>query len=90
MQLSTQIKPISYLKSHTAQIVKDLTESREPMVITQNGEATLVVIDVKSFEERESTLALLKLLALGNREIEQGKFQDAESVFTNLDAADLP
>jgi prevent-host-death family protein len=90
MQLSTQIKPISYLKSHTAQIVKDLTESREPMVITQNGEATLVVIDVKSFEERENTLALLKLLALGNREIEQGKFQDAESVFTNLDAADHP
>jgi prevent-host-death family protein len=88
MQLSTQIKPISYLKSHTAQIVKDLTESREPMVITQNGEATLVVIDVKSFEERENTLALLKLLALGNREIEQGKFQDAESVFAILDAAD--
>ena len=90
MQLSTQIKPISYLKSHTAQIVKDLTASREPMVITQNGEATLVVIDVKSFEERENTLALLKLLALGNREIEQGKFQNAESVFASIDAADLP
>jgi len=90
MKLSTQIKPISYLKSHTAQIVKDLTESREPMVITQNGEATLVVIDVKSYEERENTLALLKLLALGNREIEQGKFKDAESVFASLDATDLP
>jgi len=56
MKLSTQIKPISYLKSHTAQIVKELSESREPMVITQNGEATLVVIDVKSYEERENTL----------------------------------
>ncbi|MEY4737553.1 MAG: hypothetical protein RL302_1872 [Pseudomonadota bacterium] len=89
MKLSTQIKPISYLKSHTAQIVKELTESREPMVITQNGEATLVVIDVKSYEERENTLALLKLLALGNREIEQGKFRDAEDVFASLDAADL-
>jgi prevent-host-death family protein len=89
MQLSTQIKPISYLKSHTAQIVKDLAASRKPMVITQNGEATLVVIDVKSYEERENTLALLKLLALGNREIEQGKFQEAESVFADLDAADL-
>jgi prevent-host-death family protein len=89
MKLSTQIKPISYLKSHTAQIVKELTESREPMVITQNGEATLVVIDVKSYEERENTLALLKLLALGNREIEQGKFRDAEDVFASLDASDL-
>jgi PHD/YefM family antitoxin component YafN of YafNO toxin-antitoxin module len=60
----------------------------QPMVITQNGEATLVVIDVKSYEERENTLALLKLLALGNREIEQGQFRDAEDVFASLDAAD--
>lgn len=89
MKLSTQIKPISYLKSHTAQIVKELADSRQPMVITQNGEATLVVIDVKSFEERENTLALLKILAMGNKEIEQGKLKDAEAVFADLDRADL-
>jgi prevent-host-death family protein len=86
MQLHTHIKPISYLKSHTAQIVRELTESREPMVITQNGEATLVVIDVKSYQEREETLALLKVLAMGNREIEQGRFRDAEDVFARMDA----
>jgi len=89
MKLSTQIKPISYLKSHTAQIVKELADSRQPMVITQNGEATLVVIDVKSYEERENTLALLKILAMGNQEIEHGKFRDAEAVFADLDKADL-
>ena len=89
MKLPTQIKPISYLKSHTAQIVKELTVSRQPMVITQNGEATLVVMDVKSFEEHEQTLALLKLLAMGNKEIEQGKFRDADAVFSDLDKADL-
>lgn len=89
MKLSTHIKPISYLKSHTAQIVKELTESREPMVITQNGEATLVVIDVKSYEERENTLALLKILALGSRELEQGSYRDAEDVFASIDKLDL-
>ncbi|EJN29407.1 prevent-host-death family protein [Pseudomonas sp. GM78] len=88
MKLSSQIKPISYLKSHTAEIVKTLTESREPLVITQNGEAKLVVMDVKSFEEQEDTMALLKLLAMGNREIEEGKFRDAEDVFADLDKAD--
>ncbi|NUU36789.1 type II toxin-antitoxin system Phd/YefM family antitoxin [Pseudomonas sp. C2B4] len=88
MKLSSQIKPISYLKSHTAEIVKTLTESREPLVITQNGEAKLVVMDVKSFEEQEDTMALLKLLAMGNREIEDGKFRDAEDVFADLDRAD--
>ncbi|ATE80139.1 type II toxin-antitoxin system Phd/YefM family antitoxin [Pseudomonas sp. CT11-2] len=88
MKLSSQIKPISYLKSHTAEIVKTITENREPLVITQNGEAKLVVMDVKSFEEQEDTMALLKLLAMGNREIEEGKFRDAEDVFADLDKAD--
>jgi prevent-host-death family protein len=88
MKLSSQIKPISYLKSHTAEIVKTLTESREPLVITQNGEAKLVVMDIRSFEEQEDTMALLKLLAMGNREIEEGKFRDAEDVFAEMDRAD--
>jgi prevent-host-death family protein len=88
MKLSSQIKPISYLKSHAAEIVKTITESREPLVITQNGEAKLVVMDVKSFEEQEDTMTLLKLLAMGNREIEEGKFRDAEDVFAELDRAD--
>ncbi|WP_432754918.1 type II toxin-antitoxin system Phd/YefM family antitoxin [Pseudomonas sp. WMBT8] len=85
MKFSSQIKPISYLKSHTAEIVKNLTESREPLVITQNGEAKLVVMDVKSFEEQAETMALLKLLALGNRQIELGQFEDMEDVFAELD-----
>ncbi len=88
MKLSSQIKPISYLKSHTAEIVKNLTESLEPLVITQNGEAKLVVMDVKSFEEQAETMALLKLLALGSRQIELGQFQDMEDVFAELDKDD--
>lgn len=88
MKFSTQVKPVSYLKSHAADIIKELTEQREPMLITQNGEAKLVVMDVKSYEEQEETLALLKILALGNREIEQGKFRNVEDVFAELDKAD--
>jgi prevent-host-death family protein len=90
MKLSSQIKPISYLKSHTAQIVTELTASREPLVITQNGEATMVVMDVRSFEERENTLALLKILALGQHEIATGEYRDAADVFADLDRVDLP
>lgn len=85
MKFSTQVKPISYLKSHAAEIIRDITETRKPMLITQNGEAKLVVMDVRSYEEHEETLALLKLLALGNREIEQGHFRAADEVFAGLD-----
>jgi prevent-host-death family protein len=88
MKLSSHVKPISYLKSHAAEIIKDLSESREPMLITQNGEAKLVVIDVKSYEEQMETFALLKILALGSREIERGEFTDVDEVFAALDGAD--
>lgn len=88
MKLSTQVKPISYLKSHAADIVKEISESREPMLITQNGEAKLVVMDVRSYEDYEQTLALLKILSLGNREIEQGRFRSAGDVFADLDRED--
>ena len=90
MNFSTQVKPISYLKSHAADIVKTLSDTREPLVITQNGEAKLVVMDVRSFEEQDATLALLKVLALGNREIEQGQFRSADDVFADLDQEDAP
>lgn len=85
MKFSSHVKPISYLKSHAADIVKDLTESREPMLITQNGEAKLVVMDVRSYEEHEETLALLKILALGNREIEAGQYRAAAEVFAEFE-----
>lgn len=89
MKYSTQVKPISYPKSHAAEIVKDLSLNRQPMLITQNGEARLVVMDVKSFEEQEEAFALLKILAMGNREIELGKFRSAEEVFADIDKADV-
>lgn len=77
MKYSTQVKPISYLKANAADVVRQLTEEREPMVITQNGEARLVIQDVASYEQTQETLALLKILALGNAEIEAGAFSPA-------------
>ena len=73
MRYSTRIKPISYFKANAAEILLDLAETREPMIITQNGEATAVVQDVASYEATQETLALLKLLALGDRDIAAGR-----------------
>jgi prevent-host-death family protein len=85
MKYSTQVKPVSYLKSHAAEIIKEISLNRKPMLITQNGEARLVVMDVRTYEEQEETLSLLKLLALGNREIEQGNYRSASDIFAELD-----
>ena len=72
MKLSSQIKPISYLKAHAAEIVRNLAEQQEPMVITQNGEAKVVIQDIDSYEKTQQTMALLKILALGMRQVEEG------------------
>lgn len=84
MKLSNQIKPISYLKAHAAEIVRELGEQRETLVITQNGEAKVVIQDIESYERTQETMALLKILALGMRQIEEGKVSPAEDVIRRL------
>ena len=88
MNLSTQVKPISYLKAHAADVVRDVSSGGEPLLITQNGVGKLVVMDVAVYEAREETLAMLKLLALGAREVAHGDFRDADAVFSTLEADD--
>lgn len=86
MRYSTQVKPISYLKANAAEVLNDLAERREPLVITQNGQARAVMQDVASYEQTQETLALLKVLALGNREIEEGKVKPLAEVVARLRA----
>lgn len=84
MKLSSQIKPISYLKAHAAEIVRNLGNQGETLVITQNGEAKVVIQDIESYEQTQETLALLKILALGTRQIEEGKIRPATDVVREL------
>ena len=86
MRYSTRIKPISYLKANAAEVLADLNECREPLVITQNGEAKAVLQDLVSYEDTQETLALLKILALGNREISAGQTKLASAVISALRA----
>lgn len=83
---SSNIKPISYLKANAAEVLKHLAEQREPFLITQNGEARAVMQDIASYESTQETLALLKILALGNREIEAGKVKSIADVARRLRA----
>ncbi|WP_137170189.1 type II toxin-antitoxin system Phd/YefM family antitoxin [Marinomonas sp. FW-1] len=84
MKLSDQIKPISYLKAHAAEVVRNLSTNMQPMVITQNGEAKAVIQDIKSYEQTQETMALLKILALGQRQVDEGKVQPAGDVVAKL------
>jgi prevent-host-death family protein len=84
MKPTAQVKPVSYLKAHAAEIIRQVQEVREPVIVTQSGEAKAVLMDIASYEEDRETLALLKILALGNGEIARGEVRPAASVFADL------
>jgi prevent-host-death family protein len=86
VRYSTRVKPISYLKANAAEVLTDLAEQREPLVITQNGEAKAVLQDVASYEKTQETLALLTLLALGQQDVEAGRVKPVAEVVARLRA----
>ncbi len=92
MKLSKGIKPVSYLKAHTAKIIRELSTQPGTMVITQDGQARAVVQDIDSYEQTQESLAMLKLLAQSQRSIEAGKHKPLKKAFAALAvrAKDLP
>lgn len=86
MKLSEQVKPISYLKAHAPEIIRNLAEGREPVIITLHGEAKAVLQDIGSYEETQETLALLKVLALTSKSVDEGKVEPVAQAFSGLRA----
>ena len=84
MRYTSQVKPISYLKAHAAELLIRIAEQREPLVITQNGEAKAVLQDLASFEETQEMLSLLKVLALGNQDITAGRVRPLTQAVAQL------
>jgi prevent-host-death family protein len=85
MRFSTQIKPISYVKAHAAELLDRITEERESIIITQNGEARAVLVDVASYEQMmDETQVLLKILAHTDKETEAGQTVPIEELMAEF------
>jgi prevent-host-death family protein len=84
MKLSKAVKPISYIKSHASEVIRDLEGGGEAIVITLNGEAKAVIQDIRQYENTQESLALLKILALGRKEAEEAKFQPMDEAFEEI------
>jgi len=85
MQLSETIKPISFLKSKTADVINSVNENRQPIIITQNGEAKAVIQDIKSYESLRNSISLLKLIIQGEEDIQNGNVIPQGEMFENLE-----
>jgi len=86
MHLSETIKPISYVKSHAAEIVKDISNPGKSVIITQNGEAKAILMNLAEYEMMQDSLAMLKIAAIGSGEIREKKYKSADSAFKSIDS----
>jgi prevent-host-death family protein len=84
MKFSTQIKPISYVKANAAELLERIAKEREPIIITQNGEARAVLMDIHSYEEQQETLNLLKAYAANQPDPQTGEVYSVDEAVAEL------
>ena len=85
MQIVNDIKPVTYLKSRAADVLKYINETHRPMIITQNGEAKAVIQDPQSYEDMKNALSIMKLLSFAEEDIRNGNLHSEEDVFNSIE-----
>lgn len=86
MNYKEDIRPISYIKTNAADMLKRVNDTHNPIVITQNGEARAVLLDTESYQEMRNSLGILKLLSEGEKDIETGSIFSQEEVFNEIES----
>lgn len=84
MKLSEAVKPISYIKAHASEVLKEVSENKKSFIITQNGEAKAILQNLESYEQDKDTMALLKILALSNKNLVEGKSRPMTDVMREV------
>jgi prevent-host-death family protein len=85
MNYSRDIKPVTYLKAKAADLLRQINETRQPVIITQNGEARAVLQDPQSYENMRNAIGLLKLISKSEEQFRNGKYKSQEEVFANVE-----
>ena len=85
MKLSQDLKPVSYFKNNMAEVLRKLNENKGTMIITQNGEAKAALIDIDAYEDLQETMAMLELLAQGNKNLSEKRYRPAEEVLKDFE-----
>ena len=84
MKTSEAVKPISYLKAHASEIIRDIIDTNKTLVITQNGEAKAILQDIKKYEQTQDSLALLKILALSSKSLKDKDYKPISESFSSI------
>lgn len=87
MSIENDIRPVTYLKSRAADLLKQVNETQRPVIITQNGEPRAVLQDPQSYESMRNALGLLKLISQGEEDLRKGKTRAQKEVFSRIEKA---
>jgi prevent-host-death family protein len=85
MKLAQDIKPVTYMKTHSARLIEEVNEKHRPVIITQNGKAKVVLLDIESYEKQKETLLILKIIAQGESDIKSKKLIEQIKLFSKLE-----
>ncbi len=85
MNIKEDIRPISYVKAHAADILSQISKTRRPLYVTQNGEAKAVILDTDSYQEMQKALGLLKIIDQGENDVRRGRLVPQEDVFSKVE-----
>ena len=85
MKLSQDVKPVSYFKNNMAEVLRRLNENQGTMIITQNGEAKAAILDIQAYEDLQETLAMLEMVAQGNKSMAEGNYRPADQVLKEFE-----
>jgi len=85
MKLSQDLKTVSYFKNNMAEVLRRLNENQATMIITQNGEAKAAIMDIQAYEDLQETLAMLEMVAQGNKSVAEGRYRPADRVLRELE-----
>ena len=85
MNTKEDIRPISYIKSNTANILNQVNETHRPVIITQNGEAKAVLMDTESYESMQNALCMLKIISMGEKDVREGRVMEQTSFFSSVE-----
>jgi prevent-host-death family protein len=84
VNLKGSVKPISYIKTNAAQMMRYVNERKTPIIITQNGEAKAVLLDIETYQDTEDAFALMNILKIAEKDVENGRIRKADDVFKEL------
>jgi len=84
INLSQDIKPISYIKTNAADMMRYVNDKKNPIVITQNGEAKAVLVDIESYQKMQDAFTLLKIVQLSEKDVRAGNYKDSKQVFSEI------